>query len=782
MRNIFILLCIFCVNGYANNFIEITKKHCYECHNPKKEKGDVDLTLFKSTQSFYHYYDLLKDFYSQVKSGDMPPEEDSTMTAGERKVLVDYLGSVIHKLENNASNKAGSTKIRRLTGYEYDNSVKHVTGLDLKLSRNFPANGGGSEGFQNDSAIMSVSPLLFENYLTAAETLSTHSQFDLKKGFTFTKSELQPESKSQIEAKTRTSMERLLAGLYPKNYSVEKYLPKLMEAANEFNLNGRSISGIKDLSQKYKLSEYIIRRGIVYLSNTSNKTIMERDALRPWFMLKKDKYSPEKAKELGRDFTKFWKESMDSMKAIEGVKIKNYQIFKNNINNIFAFTDKEVISMVDADTFKKYQDLKMTLDFLENGLESQYKREVAKMLMPHIRSFMFKAFRKPPSDKEVLLMTKDFMTTTKEFGLAIAARIFVIRTFTSMKFTYRHEDKVGKTVKITDYELANRLSYFLWASPPDEELMKLAGQKKLSDPAVLEKQTRRMLKDRKSSGLAKYFASHWLMFDKIIGHEGTSIEKYPQFTPELAKDMWLESAICFEYIVKNDRSVLEIIDADYTFLNGRLRRHYGLGDGSSKFTKVTLRDKRRGGITGHASILTLTSAALRTSPIFRGNWVNQTLLGTPTPPAPANVEPLPDEEVVSKDLTLKKQLESHRKRPQCKGCHQKIDPLGFPLEHFDPIGRWRDSYENAPIDARGDTADGKTISGPEGLKKYLLREKENYLKHMSRKLLAYGLGRSIEYYDFYVINEMVRSLKENEYKFSAMVLEIVKSYQFQHKN
>ena len=202
-------------------------------------------------------------------------------------------------------------------------------------------------------------------------------------------------------------------------------------------------------------------------------------------------------------------------------------------------------------------------------------------------------------------MTKDMMKSTQQFGLAIAARIFVIRVFANMQFTYRHETKAGKPTKINDYELANRLSYFLWAAPPDKELMKLAGEKKLSQTAVLEQQVKRMLKDRQSSGLAKYFASHWLNFHDILEHEGTSTEKFPQFTKELAKDMWLESAICFEYIVKSDRSVLEIIDADYTFLNSRLRKHYGLGGGSSRFTKVTLKDKRRGGITGHASILTL---------------------------------------------------------------------------------------------------------------------------------------------------------------------------------
>ena len=783
MRRIFLIMCVLTLNStFANTFIEITKKHCYDCHNPKKEKGDVDLTLFKSSKDFYLYYDLLKDFYSQVKSGEMPPEEDSTMTDAERKSLVDYLGNIIHTLENKSSNKTGSTKIRRLTAYEYDNSVKHVTGLDLKLSQAFPSNGGGSEGFQNDSAIMSVSPLLFEKYLTAAEEISMYSQFDLKKGFTFSKSEVQPESKSATVAKVKNSIQRSLAKFYPANFSIEKFLPRLMEAANEFNKSGRSASKLKELPKKYGLHEHIIRRGIIYFSNTANKTIMERDALRPWFLLKQEKFDSKKAKEYSQEFLKVWKDSMALLKSLEGVKKKNYLIFKNNIENIFNFTDKEVASMIDGKGYKKYRESKMVLDFLENGLKTQYKREIALMLIPHIRSLMFSAFRKPPQEKEVLLMTKDFMTTTQQFGLAVAARIFVIRTFTSMQFTYRHEYKTGKTTKVNDYELANRLSYFLWASPPDKELMKLAGEKKLSDSKILEQQVRRMLKDRKSSGLAKYFASHWLMFDEIIGHEGTSTEKFPQFTPELAKDMWLESAICFEYIVKNDRSVLEIIDADYTFLNGRLRKHYGLGGGSSKFTKVKLRDKRRGGITGHASVLTLTSAALRTSPILRGNWVNQALLGTPTPPAPANVEPLPDEEVVDKNLSLKKQLESHRKNPQCKGCHQRIDPLGFPLENFDPIGRWRDQYEKAPIDAHGDLSDGKIISGPEGLKKHLLREKENYLKHMSRKLLAYALGRSIEYYDYYMINEMVKSLKENDYRFSSMVIKIVNSYQFQHKN
>ncbi|MCM8532540.1 MAG: DUF1592 domain-containing protein [Lentisphaeraceae bacterium] len=781
MRN-FLLFCLFCVSGYGDDFLKLTKKHCIECHNPKKEKGDVDLTLFKSPKDFYRYYDLLKDFYSQVESGEMPPEEDSTMTDAERKTLVDYLGSVINKLENNDSKITGITRIRRLTSYEYDNSVKNATGLDLKLSENFPTSGGGSEGFQNDSTIMSVSPLLFENYITAAETISTHSHFDLKRGFTFSQRPTQPETKAETIKKITEKSNRLLASLYPKNFSVKRFLPKAMEAANEFNLSGRRSSSIKALAKKYKLSEHILKRAIIYFASTTGKTIMERDALRSWHLLRNEKYDPEKAKEYSKTFIEAWKNCLEKIPTLEGIKKRNYQVFEKNINDIFSFTDKEIAASVDEKSYGEYQQLKMALDFYENGMQSKFKSDIARQLIPHVRNLMFKAFRKPSSEKEVLLMTKDLMNTTRQFGINVAARIFVVRTFASMKFTYRHEDKAGKPTKITDYELANRLSYFLWASPPDEELLKLAGEKKLSDPKTLEEQVKRMLKNRQSSGLAKYFAAHWLKFNDILGHEGVSVEKFPMFTKELARDMWLESAICFEYIVKSDRSVLEIIDADYTFVNGRLRDLYGLEDGIMKFTKVKLNDKNRGGITGQASVLTLTSAALRTSPIHRGNWVNKALLGTPTPPAPANVEPLPDDEVVNENLTLKKQLEAHRNNPQCKSCHQKIDPLGFPLENFDPIGRWRNKYEKAPIDAHGETIDGKSIDGPQGLKKYLLKNKDNFLKHMSRKLLAYALGRSIEYYDFYVINQMVASLKKDDYRFSSMVFQIVNSYQFQHKN
>ena len=782
MFKVALLLLCSCQLVWSNSFKTIIDKHCIECHGGKKTKGDVNLSYLKSKESFYVYYDMLKNVYSQVKAGEMPPPEDSKMTEDEKKYLVDYLGSVFNKLENTSTNQAGPTRVRRLTSYEYDNTVKAVTGLDLNLAKNFPTDGGGGEGFSNDSAILGVSPLQFEKYLGAAEEISSYARFDLKKGFSFSKSISSPQTKRDALNTIEKEIDKLLAKLYPKDFSIERYLPKMMMAVNQFNKGGKKAALFQELAKKNNLNKYFFQRGIAYFSSSYGKGIIERDAIKPWFSLRQVKYDEGKAKQFSQKFLEEYKSALSKIDQVKDIKKRSYLDFKKNIKAIFTFTDKELLSMIDKNKINEYQKLKMTQDFFENGMRSKYRGEFAKQLIPHIKDLMYRAHRMPPDNKEVLEMAKDFITATADFGMDVSARMFVIRTFASMKFIFRHERKSGKVAKVTDYELANRLSYFIWSMPPDTELLNLAAEKKLSTPATLEKQVKRLLKDKRSSALAKHFASQWLNFGEILDSETPSKEKFPQFNKELAEDMFKESAICFEYIVKNDRSVLEVIDADYTFLNGRLKQHYGLGGGSSGFTKVSLKEKNRGGITAHASILTLTSYPLRTSPVQRGNWILNSLLGTPSPPPPPNVPTLPEEEKVTKDMTLKKQLAQHRKSSQCNGCHLRIDPIGFPLENYDPIGRWRTKYSKAPIDSTGELRDGKKIEGQAGLKKYLLKNKDQFLKNMSRKLLGYALGRKVYYYDYFLINKMVASSKKNDYRFSAMVWNIVNSFQFQHKN
>lgn len=775
-----LILLLSCVAVQGASFTELLKNNCIECHSDEKREGDLSLEVFRTKESFYVHYETLKQVYHSVKIEDMPPEDKPISTA-DRAALLGFMKSTIDRLESTNS-VVGPTRARRLVGYEYDNTVEVLTGLDLKLSENFPSDSGGGEGFQNDSAILGVSALQFEKYLEAAEEISSYSRFDLKKGFTFSRSQAMPETKKDAINKIEKEIEKLLARLYPRRFSIEKFLPKLMEGVNEFNKGGRKPALFSGISKKYSISPFFLKRGIDYFGTSYGKGIIERDAIKPWFGLKQFKFDEKKAAKFAKDFTVEYKKALGQIDTVKEIKKKSYLDFKNNIKAIFTFTEAELLKLIDKSKIAEYQKLKMTLDFLENGMRSKNRGIFAKQLIPHIRSLMYKAHRMPPEEKEVVAMTKDFIEATSRYGIDVAARMFTIRTFASMKFIFRAERKLGKVSKINDYELASRLSYFLWGYPPDEELLKLASENKLNQPKILESQVMRMLKNKKSSSMAKYFAAQWLTFGEILEAEGPSPEMFPTFNEELAKDMYLESAICFEYIVKNDRSVLEIIDADYTFLNSRLRRHYGLGGGSSGFSKVTLRDKRRGGITSHASILTLTSNPQRTSPILRGNWIITSLLGTPSPPPPANVPALPDNNIVTENLTLKEQLEDHVKLPQCKSCHQRIDPMGFPLENFDPIGRWRKRYSNASIDAVGDLIDGNKINGPIELKQFLLKRKDDYLKNMSRKLLAYALGRTVYYYDYGLINKMVNSAKKNEYRFSSLVKEIVSSHQFQHKN
>ena len=250
----------------------------------------------------------------------------------------------------------------------------------------------------------------------------------------------------------------------------------------------------------------------------------------------------------------------------------------------------------------------MVKDALKNGMRSKFKGVFAKKVMLHLKALMTKAHRKPPEDKELGQIAADFISATAKFGMASAARMFVIRTFMNMKFIYRHEEKLGETSKVSEYELASRLSYFIWGMPPDDELMKLAGEEKLSQHKVLEAQVKRMLKDPKAVGLAKYFSSQWLNYDNILESTGTSAEKFPEFTKNVAKDMWKETVLFLQYIFRNNRSVLEILDSDYTFLNARMRTLYGLERATNlRFAKVKLKDKNRGGIIGHPTILTLTS-------------------------------------------------------------------------------------------------------------------------------------------------------------------------------
>ncbi|WP_367872105.1 DUF1592 domain-containing protein [Luteolibacter sp. Populi] len=353
-------------------------------------------------------------------------------------------------------------------------------------------------------------------------------------------------------------------------------------------------------------------------------------------------------------------------------------------------------------------------------------------------------------------------------------------------FLFRMEDdQAGKSDwKVDDFELATRLSYFLWASMPDRRLLKLADEGKLSEPATLRAETQRMIADPRAESLARHFAGQWLGFEELRENAEPDTKRFPTFTQSLRVAMYRESVEFFNHLVQANRPASELINSNYTFANAELAKHYGIGGVSGgQMQKVSLTDPNRGGVIGQASILTATSLPLRTSPVKRGKWILDTLLGTPPPPPPPDAGVLPGDDKSTAGLSFRETLEIHRKKASCAGCHAKIDPLGFGLENFDAIGRWRTVDANGePIDSKATLPGDISFSTSAELKKLLEGSDDLFLRNLARKMLGYSLGRPLEYYDEPVISELVGKLRKEDLKMQSLILSIVESQPFQNRS
>ena len=397
--------------------------------------------------------------------------------------------------------------------------------------------------------------------------------------------------------------------------------------------------------------------------------------------------------------------------------------------------------------------------------------------------FATRAYRRPVKSDELARLMKLFDIATKQgepFENAI--RLPMKAVLVSPHFLYRIEEdpKDPNGVRtLNDFEFATRLSYFLWSSMPDDELFRHAEAGDLRKPAVLEAQVKRMMKDSKSHALAENFAGQWLQLrnlNTIAPDKGY----YPAWDDALRAAMAREAEAFFEYIVQNDRGILEFLDADYTFVNDRLAKHYGIANiRGGEFRKVTLPDGRRGGVITMASTLTVTSNPTRTSPVKRGKWILENILGTPPPPPAPDVPELPPTPQLKG--TLRQQMEQHRANASCATCHSRLDPLGFGLENFDGIGGWRTEDNKHAIDSSGVLPGGEKFSGPAELRKVLLSKSDLFRRCFAEKMLTFALGRGLEYYDKCAVDDIVRATQANRDSFSSLVLAIVNSDPFQKR-
>jgi hypothetical protein len=418
------------------------------------------------------------------------------------------------------------------------------------------------------------------------------------------------------------------------------------------------------------------------------------------------------------------------------------------------------------------------------NINKQQQQEYDGALLWHLHQFARKAWRRPITEEETKkLDALYFASRAKELDRESAAREVLVRVLVSPNFLFKAEtlppiaDAKTTEVPLNAHELASRLSYFLWASTPDWQLRKAADDGSLLKPEVLAAQTQRMLRDPKATALAKEFAGQWLKFNGFDEKSTVDEKKFPQFTPELRNDMLREAVEFFTHLVRDDRNVSDIIGGDYTFLNERLAKHYGIpGVTGGDFREVKAAQQNRGGLLGMGAILTKTSRPHRTSPVVRGDYLYQVVLGFSSPPPPPNV---PELKETSKPSSLREALMQHRTDSACAVCHERIDPLGFALESYDPIGRFRPTDEaGGKIDDTGEMMDGTKFTGLPGLRDYLKKNEPQFLTQFTRKLLGYALGRQTLPSDKKLLQQMQTSLKANGGKFSAAVLEIVKSRQF----
>jgi hypothetical protein len=430
---------------------------------------------------------------------------------------------------------------------------------------------------------------------------------------------------------------------------------------------------------------------------------------------------------------------------------------------------------------EKIIDEAMKTPDLRKRLLPRHPRERGAMRY-NLEQFATRAYRRLATEQEVKRLQR-FIQLAREQGdnPEVGVKMALQAVLVSPHFLFRVElDRADKEAgPIGPWQLASRLSYFLWSSMPDEELFRLARQGKLREPEVLEAQVRRMLKDPKARALSDNFAAQWLNIRGLAGFSPDP-KRFPGFNAGLRQAMLRETEMFFLHVVREDRSILDFLDADYTFVNERLARHYGLKDiRGESFRKVSLAGTPRGGIFTHGSVLAITSNPTRTSPVKRGKWILENILGTPPPPPPPDVEELKEGNELKG--TLRQQMEQHRKNPTCASCHQRMDPLGFGFENFDAIGAWRSKEGRHDIDASGVLPDGSAFKGPAELRKVLLGKKDLFAKCLTEKLLTYSLGRGTERTDRCFIEEIAKKAAKDDYRFNKLILRIVKSDPFQKR-
>lgn len=728
--------------------LDITlKQYCVVCHNDNLLTANFSLEGVSGNELADHS-SALEKVLRRLQAGEMPPPGMPRPGEDLRTEIVSWLES---ELDNNArvTPNPGSPAIHRLNRSEYNNSVRDLLGIDLDHGEDLPADDSGY-GFDNIGDVLTVSPLHIEKYVSAARRVS-----------------------------------RLAAGTLEPRPVAQRYRPQL----------GASTEAIPGLPLH-------VRGGVLFrhvFPFTANYTITIRVGGRRMLHMP----APQLDVRVDGERVKLINAAFSNVEAEQGSRLFEVPVtLRAGDHEISAGFLTEYISPETSAEGNLNNARAYSIDYVSvngpydtTGVGMQETKERIFICWPADRleeescarsilsALARRAYRGPVAGSDIdpligLFNEGRIDGGSFEHGIEMALSGLLV----APRFLFRipnapAEGEPGETYRLSDLDLASRLSFFLWSSIPDEELLSLAERGELSDPVVLSDQLSRMLADSKSQALIENFGGQWLHLRNILDW-APDPERYDYFNDSLRYAFQEETELFLENIVREDQSVLDLIGAEYTFVNERLANFYGIdGVEGDYFREVSLSGTGRGGVLGQGSILMVTSYPTRTSPVLRGKWILENLLGSPPPPPPADVPALDDSAEISAD-SLREALEQHRANPACAVCHNRLDPLGFALESFDAVGRRRANEDGSEIDDSGALPDGTLVDGPAGLRDVLLARRNEFVETLAEKLLTYAIGRGLEDSDRPALREIRRNVESSDYSFSALVNGIVDSVPF----
>jgi hypothetical protein len=746
-------------------------RYCTGCHNAKLKTGGLTLDTFDVARIGEHA-EVGEKVVRKLRAGMMPPSGMPRPDAATNQSLI---GEFERQLDAAAATKPNAVApgVHRLNRKEYANSIRDLLGLEIDAAAMLPVD-DSSYGFDNMAGTLGVSPALIDSYVSAAAKISRlalgHDPAPVQRKFVTPADYSQQRRVDGLSFGTRGGM--LVKYYFPTDglYSIN-WTPIRSNAGGLFGntTKGEQLELTLD-GARVKLFDFD--------KEVTGGGREDRHEVR----------IPVKA----------------GMRTVGVTFVSTTHLPSDDLNQHPERT-LLVNGPVDGFTFQPHI-ASITIGGPFNGTRPDHTPSRDQILgckpaggadeIPCARKILTAlathAYRRPATDRDLETLLRFYQSGRNEGDFEDGIQRALQMILSHPEFVFRTEDvpagiKTGQVYRVSDLQLASRLSFFLWSSLPDDELLKVASEGKLRSPGMLERQVKRMLADSRSHELVSNFGGQWLQLRNLAA-AAPVVQVFPDFDDNLRQAFKTETEMFFESIVREDRSVQDLLNADYTFVNERLAKHYGIPDVyGSQFRRIHLGpefDNRRG-LLGQGSILTVTSVADRTSPVLRGKWVLLNVLGVIPPDPPPNVPPLKQSDVkangqeLAVTVSMRKRMEEHRANPACASCHKMMDPIGFAMESFDGIGSYRTAEFGEKLDLSGGLVDGTKFEGPSGLRKELMRYSPQFVQTLTERLLTYALGRGVEYYDMPAVRKIVRGAAANESRFSSLVLGIVNSEPFQ---